>query len=85
MEQRDAERIQVGQEGLGVRESLSDDREKIPGLVPATLYKNFETLLLSPDNRELSEELDLRCLALPLHTKRAVDCASRRAEGEARD
>src|SRR5712664_3522935 len=55
-----------GKVELRPRESLSDDREKIPGLVPATLYKNFETLLLSPDNRELSEELDLRCLALPL-------------------
>jgi hypothetical protein len=77
MEQRDAERIQVGQEGLGVRESLSDDREKIPGLVPTTFNKLFVTLLLSPDNRELSEERDFRCLALPLHTKRAGDCVSR--------
>ena len=85
MEQRDAERIQVGQEGLGVRESLSDDREKIPGLVPATLNKIFVTLLLFRDNRELSEERNSRCLALPLHKQRAGDCANRRAEGEAWD
>ncbi len=85
MEQRDGERIRVRQEGLGVRESLSDAREKIPGLVPSTLSKIFVTLLLFRDNRELSEERNSRCLALPLHKQRAGDCANRRADGEARD
>jgi hypothetical protein len=73
-----------GKGELRPRESLSDDREKIPGLVPTTLNKLFVTLLLFLDNRELSEKRDSRCLALPLHTKREGDCVSRRAEGEAR-
>src|SRR6267378_2117524 len=34
MEQRNAERFQAGQGGLENRESHTDDREKIPGLVP---------------------------------------------------
>src|SRR5260370_11204922 len=85
MEQRDAERIQERQGGVEAKGSLSDDREKIPGLVPATFNKIFVTLLLFLDNRELSEERDSRCLALPLHKQRAGDCANRRADGEARD
>jgi hypothetical protein len=74
-----------GKGELRPRESLSDDREKIPGLVPATFNKIFVTLLLFLDNRELSEERDSRCLALPLHKQGAGDCANRRADGEARD
>jgi hypothetical protein len=85
MEQRDADRIQAAQEELGTRESRTDNKQKIPGLVPATLIRIFVTLLLFRDNRELSEERNSRCLALPLHKQRAGDCANRRADGEARD
>src|SRR5258706_9451940 len=46
MEQRNGERFQAGQGGLENRETRTDDREKIPGLVPPTLYKIFVTVPL---------------------------------------
>src|SRR5258708_37624198 len=39
MEQRDAERIRKARGKLRPRESLTANREKIPGLVPATLTR----------------------------------------------
>src|SRR5258708_35936579 len=47
MEQREAERSQVGRGGLGVSESRSAEREKIPGLVLGSMGKVLVTLLLS--------------------------------------
>jgi hypothetical protein len=41
--------------GLGVSESHSEDREKIPGLVLATAGKAFVNYLLSLDNRGLNK------------------------------
>src|SRR6267143_2693527 len=73
MEQRNAERFQAGQEGLENRESRTDNREKIPGLVPPTLYKIFVTVPLFPENRRLNKICDSRCLALPLlMTRRGI-------------
>jgi hypothetical protein len=48
----------MAQGSPGKRASRSDDREKIPGLVPASVAGIFVTLLLSPDNRGLTKTTD---------------------------
>src|SRR5713101_3740996 len=66
MEQREAERIQIGQGDLRVSESRSADREKILGLVPVCAWKVFITLLLSLDNRGLNKRAGFSTLGASL-------------------
>src|SRR6266852_9318122 len=66
MEQREAKRIRVGRGYLGVSESRSDDREKIPGLVLASVERIFVDLLLSLDNRGLNKTTSYSMPGAPL-------------------
>ncbi len=66
MEQREAERIQIGPGAPGVSESRSDDREKIPGLVPAIVEKIFGISPLSLDNRGLTKRTEFSMLGASL-------------------
>src|SRR5713101_2270542 len=66
MEQREAERIQIGRGDLRVSESRTADREKIPGLVPACFYRIFASLLLSLDNRGLNKRTSFSTLGTSL-------------------
>jgi len=68
--------------GLGNRESRTDDKEKMPGLVPQ-LSTEFRNVPLLPDNRGLNRRCYSRCLALPLLMTRRGGLANLRANGEA--